>query len=392
LTPGCPHDFVATNNSNIIENIPRISRDITGEKERVIMKHGHIVSMALVALLCGVPALGQITITSSDFPSTIGYQYTLTSSDDVVTVNPGPSGANQTWDLRGIVATVTVELEVIDRSETPNPSWIPDANLITRTTEDLQTQAYTYNQLNTNFARILGMAFTTPDSSWVIEWTNEPPSFVFPIQYGDDWFSAITWEESMQGMTISYSDSSWYTADGWGTVHVDGMDPLPCLRIKEHEHMVASVMGFPMIDEWYWSYSWMAPGHPDVASMQSEAGGNENFTTGHFTRMGGGAGAEPSVEILPTAFGLESAYPNPFNPETTIPYSVDQLMDVELVIYNALGQKVRTLVSECMLPGSYSVVWNGTDRFGNPVGSGVYYCRLLGSHGKTSAQRLMLVR
>jgi len=339
------------------------------------MKHGHIVSMVLVALLCGVPALGQITITSSDFPSTIGYQYTLTSSEDYVTVNPGPSGANQTWDLRGISTTITVELEVIDRSETPNPSWIPDANLI-----------------NTSFARILGMAFTTPDSSWLIEWTNEPPSFVFPIQYGDDWFSAITWEESMQGITISYSDSSWYTVDGWGTVYVDGMDALPCLRIKEHEHMVATVMGFPMIDEWYWSYSWMAPGHPDVASMQSEAGGGENFTTGHFTRMGGGAGAEPSVEILPTAFRLESAYPNPFNPETTIPYSVSQLMDVELAIYNALGQKVRTLVSDRVLPGTYSVVWNGTDATGNAVGTGVYYCRLLSTQGNSSSQRLMLIR
>lgn len=69
---------------------------------------------------------------------------------------------------------------------------------------------------------------------------------------------------------------------------------------------------------------------------------------------------------------LYSNYPNPFNPATTISYSLSEATNVSIVIYNSLGQTVKTLVNESQLAGEHSVVFNAGD-----FASGVYYYRLL---------------
>ncbi len=79
---------------------------------------------------------------------------------------------------------------------------------------------------------------------------------------------------------------------------------------------------------------------------------------------------------LPVSYELLQNFPNPFNPSTTINYSVPQHSDVSLVIYNILGSKIRTLVNNSQAQGNYSVVWNGKDDFGNSVSSGIYFYAL----------------
>jgi hypothetical protein len=79
---------------------------------------------------------------------------------------------------------------------------------------------------------------------------------------------------------------------------------------------------------------------------------------------------------LPTTFELATNYPNPFNPSTTINYSVPQTSDVSLVIYNILGKKVRTLINNTLNRGNYNVVWDGKDDNGYMVSSGIYFYSL----------------
>ena len=69
---------------------------------------------------------------------------------------------------------------------------------------------------------------------------------------------------------------------------------------------------------------------------------------------------------------LNANYPNPFNPSTSISYSLQKPVNVLLEIYNQKGQKVRTLVNEYMASGKHIVLWDGKDNNGNPVSSGVY--------------------
>ena len=68
-----------------------------------------------------------------------------------------------------------------------------------------------------------------------------------------------------------------------------------------------------------------------------------------------------------------SNYPNPFNPETTINYSLKEDSNVSLNIYNIKGQKVKQLISEQLSAGQHSVMWNGRDINGKQVGSGIYF-------------------
>jgi len=86
-----------------------------------------------------------------------------------------------------------------------------------------------------------------------------------------------------------------------------------------------------------------------------------------------------------------SNYPNPFNPETTISFSVTQNSDfVILEVYNIKGQKVKQLVSSQLSAGQHSVVWDGTDTNNKPVSSGIYMYQLK-IDGKSIASKKCLL-
>ena len=97
------------------------------------------------------------------------------------------------------------------------------------------------------------------------------------------------------------------------------------------------------------------------------------------------------LEVLPTTFDVAQNYPNPFNPTTTISYQVPEATDVRLVIYNVLGQRVRTLVNDRMEPGYHSVVWDGLSEDGRTVASGIYIYRFEASEF-TKTLKLMLLK
>ena len=96
------------------------------------------------------------------------------------------------------------------------------------------------------------------------------------------------------------------------------------------------------------------------------------------------------VRELPTEFALSQNYPNPFNPTTTIKFSVAQDAKVNLVVYDMLGQRVRTLVDGIQEAGFYTVRWDGSNDFGSKVSSGIYIYRLqAGSFVSTMKMNLM---
>jgi hypothetical protein len=80
---------------------------------------------------------------------------------------------------------------------------------------------------------------------------------------------------------------------------------------------------------------------------------------------------------VPREFSLAQNFPNPFNPVTTIKYSLKENSKVSLRIYNALGQLVRTLVNENQELGVKEVQWNGLNDYGRQVSSGVYFYKLI---------------
>lgn len=87
-------------------------------------------------------------------------------------------------------------------------------------------------------------------------------------------------------------------------------------------------------------------------------------------------GVDHPQEPLPSSFSLSQNYPNPFNPTTTIDFSIDKSQNVNLDIYNILGQQVRSLIHEFMQAGEHSVEWDATDNMGRRVASGIYLYKL----------------
>lgn len=87
---------------------------------------------------------------------------------------------------------------------------------------------------------------------------------------------------------------------------------------------------------------------------------------------------------------LLSNYPNPFNPETTISYSMKEAGAVRIDIFNINGQIVKTLVNENKSVGNHKVVWNGEDEANNRCASGLYFYKMKsGSYSKTNKMILM---
>jgi len=94
---------------------------------------------------------------------------------------------------------------------------------------------------------------------------------------------------------------------------------------------------------------------------------------------------------LPTEYALRVPYPNPFNSEVVVKYSLPREGDVELVVYNTLGQAVRRLAKGHQGMGHHRVVWDGRDDAGRGLATGTYLVQLRAETFQT-VQKLTLVK
>ena len=87
-------------------------------------------------------------------------------------------------------------------------------------------------------------------------------------------------------------------------------------------------------------------------------------------------GVNKDFMATPLTYALDQNFPNPFNPETRIYFEVPQQHNIQLVIYNMMGQQIRTLVDEAYSAGRHVVNWDGRDNGGIKVPSGMYVYRI----------------
>jgi len=120
---------------------------------------------------------------------------------------------------------------------------------------------------------------------------------------------------------------------------------------------------------------------------------NEIFTlsdqSGYF-RLG------PKTIIVPEQTNIHQNYPNPFNPTTTISYDIGLLdglrQNVSISVYNLLGQNIATLIENKDQIGQFKIQWDGYDKFGQQMSSGVYFIQLTTKTGIVKNKKMMLLK
>ena len=263
----------------------------------------------------------------------------------------------------GIYLNSSHETELIDLLVTNNTSGLSGGGIsINASYYPLLTNVTVANNTSIQGGGICTMLWG-PRLTNCILWNNEPEEI-----YGIDHFNGFP------EITIEYSDIEGGEA---GIVFEDGTvywlignineDPL-FLGIGDHPYSLSA--SSPCIDA----------GIPDTTGLnlpEYDLAGNPRIfgirvDMGVYEWQGTGVG---NYELL-MADNQITNYPNPFNPTTTIEFSIQNNSNIELSIYNTKGQKVKQLVSDQLSAGEKSVVWDGRDENNQPVGSGIYFYKL----------------
>ncbi|MCF8266962.1 MAG: T9SS type A sorting domain-containing protein [Ignavibacteriales bacterium] len=103
-----------------------------------------------------------------------------------------------------------------------------------------------------------------------------------------------------------------------------------------------------------------------------------------------GLGDLNNVQQLIRSFKVIGNYPNPFNPSTTIAYSIPQKSDVKVNIYDVNGQLIKEIVNESLDAGKHFVTWNGTNQTNSSVASGVYIYTVQSGSRLVSRQMILV--
>jgi hypothetical protein len=129
--------------------------------------------------------------------------------------------------------------------------------------------------------------------------------------------------------------------------------------------------------------------YPTTAACYTK--GTSNQPIGALTWFNIPLGVNGNSGALPNGFELSQNYPNPFNPTTLINYSLANESAVNLSIYNAAGQLIKTLVNKVQPSGSYTVNWDGTNQSAKKLVSGVYFYQLKAGNNVVT-KKMMLVK
>nr|MBN2278142.1 T9SS type A sorting domain-containing protein [candidate division Zixibacteria bacterium] len=130
------------------------------------------------------------------------------------------------------------------------------------------------------------------------------------------------------------------------------------------DDMVGKATGYPDVADLFMIYIDGVRTYPDVAWIGA---GERIDISRRFT-------SEKDTDgLLPTEYALRQNFPNPFNASTSIEFDLPKAGQIELMIYNALGRKVRSLINSGYEAGRHSIIWDGNDQSGRPAASGIYF-------------------
>jgi hypothetical protein len=332
---------------------------------------------SLSIIIFTLSANAQISLTRDDVLNLIGTHQTYAEdiSDPPIAVDVGSAGENQFWDFSDVTFPAEqYTIHFIQPDGTPFFDEFPTANVAGRmsiTYDTLELSAYTYIEATEDRMTFLGSA---SDFLGMVEIETDGDFAPLPITYGTEWM--ITRYDTMEtnpAYTVVQVETVLAEIDGWGTVTVPA-GTFECLRLQTNWTEVI----YTMVDEVVVNsdtsigsdFSWLSKYSFDVANFNfndpnydeaDDLGLLLDIVTGNIVDL------QNSIHH----YTLSQNYPNPFNPNTMINYQLPMASDVELSVFNLLGQKVAILASGRQEAGLHQVEWDASG-----FATGIYYYQL----------------
>lgn len=148
-----------------------------------------------------------------------------------------------------------------------------------------------------------------------------------------------------------------------------------------------------LIHSWQWTLGASGAGSPlqvDANDFFGATANDEMYLDDYAIEEIPNVGIGNNGVQVPDEYALHQNYPNPFNPTTTISYTLKENAHVNLTIYNTLGQVVKTLVNDQQTAGTMTVQWDGTNKLGAKVASGMYIYRIEANDFVQSKKMVMM--
>lgn len=348
------------------------------------------ITLPTLLLLCAFQtAAAQITITRADIEAqltrpAITATYEGQSADGLEAI-VAARGTGQTWDLRGIAfektfqGTIRPAVLPVPGSDDPH---FATANFVQANELGLEAGAdsvsYTYSLLQDDAYLLLGVAgeadFDGDGQKELMKLRFRPGNRLMklPMTMGTAWEGTTAMEMEAMGFTFTTQIEETNEVVGAG----DLLTPLPGGGTRSDQALMVWTRSI--------SISSLFPGMPEMRDT--------SYTVTFTTLTGVGAsieldaegtpvGVSYSVEEMPSTgnesdelpggVALHPAHPNPFNPQTTLPFTLEQAGAVRLEVFDVLGRRVATLVDEVRPAGDHVVQWEA-----GGLPSGTYVSRL----------------
>ena len=241
-----------------------------------------------------------------------------------------------------------------------------------------------------------------------------------PVLLEPEWYGGIVLADSTGGSAVTLAVAR-ETEDGYGALDIEQPPRMGALRLSlmRNQELFQQLAKPSGADEWVWDAALNAPGSAaTIRLLDSPPQGNrlyledladgsrQELRPGHAIDAGAGVRQVrlrltqrnlgwDLADVAPSTTELLHNYPNPFNPETWIPFALSTESDVTIAIYDIAGGSVRSLALGRLPAGRHSqrdraAYWDGRDATGAPVASGVYVYELrAGTHRQT---RRLVVR
>jgi len=358
-----------------------------------------ILLFGAIVLLFTFAVHAQIVIESSEYDVNFGSQVYLYTAEDTLgagyDVNVGTPGGSQTWTFSfaqfpdGYTDTSTI----VEPATTPFAADFPTADHVWYNAGD-SADLYQYFDLTTSFLLMPGIALSNDSGQTVM--VNEPPEnlIAFPAQMGATWQSNYVNRFGNPGEFEQIdSTSSVFTIDAWGTIVLPS-GSFDCLRVFEQitDYSLTYYGGILVWSDTTTSisYMWITEHTGFLASINSfDDEQNVNFAKSPNIsfRSGVEVAIEDKTNPVITKYELHQNYPNPFNPKTVISYQLSVVSQVDLSIFNILGQKVATLISGKLPAGDYKAEWDA-----GSLPGGVYFYKLKAGNEFEQAKKMVLLK